>query len=95
MSFLKSIFGLGKDDKPTAPTVDAQEEYEGFTIKVALMQAGGEHQIAGSIEKEIDGELRIEKFIRADKFASRDDAIAATLAKGRQIIKEQKRTLFT
>ncbi|WP_404402915.1 HlyU family transcriptional regulator [Pelagibacterium halotolerans] len=93
MSFLKSLFG-GGEKKPAMPKVDAHEEYEGYTIKAVLMQAGGEYQIAGTIEKEIDGELKIYKFIRADKFTSKEDAIVATLGKGRQLIKEQGTSLF-
>ncbi|MCD7060221.1 HlyU family transcriptional regulator [Pelagibacterium xiamenense] len=93
MSFLKSLFG-GGDKKPATPKVDAHEEHEGYTIKAVLMQAGGEYQIAGTIEKEVDGELKIYKFIRADKFASKEDAIVATLGKGRQLIKEQGAGLF-
>lgn len=95
MSFLKKLFGGGGGDKPAqAPTVDAQEEYEGYLIKATLMQSGGEYQIAGIIEKDVEGETKTYSFIRADKYASKDDCAAATLAKGRQIIKEQGRLLF-
>lgn len=93
MSLLKSLFG-GGEKKPTAPKVDAHEDYEGFTVKAVLMQAGGEYQIAGTIEKEIDGKLKIHKFVRADKFSSKEDAIVATLSKGRQLVKEQGTSLF-
>lgn len=94
MSFLKSLFGFGKSSEPASPAVDAMEEYKGFTIKAALMQAGGEHQLAGTIEKDVGGELKIYKFIRADKFSSKDDAAAAALGKGRQIIDEQGDRVF-
>ncbi|WP_116654937.1 HlyU family transcriptional regulator [Pelagibacterium sediminicola] len=95
MSFLKSLFGLGSDKAPATPSVDAQEEHEGFVIKATLMKAGGEFQIAGTIEKEIDGETKTYSFIRADKFSNKDDAAAATLGKGRQIIREQGAALFS
>ena len=95
MSFLKTLFGLGGSKESAAPSVDAQEEHEGFLIKATLMKVGGEFQIAGTIEKEIDGEVKTHSFIRADKFSSKEDAAAATLGKGRQIIKEQGRTLFS
>lgn len=95
MSFLKSLFGLGGSKEQAAPSVDAQEEHEGFLIKATLIKVGAEFQIAGTIEKEIDGEVKIHSFIRADKFSSKEDAAAATLGKGRQIIKEQGRTLFS
>lgn len=93
MSFWNKLFGGGSN--AAAPSVDAQEEHEGFVIKATPMKAGGEYQIAGTIEKEIDGELKSYSFIRADKFSNKEDAAAATLGKGRQIIKEQGRTLFS
>lgn len=94
MSFWKSLFG-GGEKQSAAPGVDAREEHEGYTIAVALIRVDGEYQIAGSIEKEIAGDLKVHSFIRADKFSNRDDAIAATLGKGRQLIKEQGSALFS
>jgi|TARA_A100001391_G_scaffold87150_1_gene57611 hypothetical protein len=94
MSFWKNLFGGGGEKQPAAPSVDAQEEYEGYLIKATLMKTGGEYQIAGTIEKEIDGETKTHSFIRADKFTDKDDCAAATLGKGRQIIREQGRFLF-
>lgn len=94
MSFLKRLFGGGADKTSAPSTVDGQDEFEGHLIKATLMQSGGEYQIAGSIEKEEGGELKVHKFVRADKFTNRDDCIAATLSKGRQIIRERGRELF-
>lgn len=96
MSFWKKLFGGGGDaGTGGAPSVDAREEHEGFVITATLMRVGSEYQIAGTIEKEIDSEVKTYSFIRADKFTDKDDAAAATLAKGRQIIREQGRTLFS
>lgn len=95
MSFLKKLFG-GGGEKPAGPSgVDGQEEFEGHVIKAMLMRSGGEYQIAGTIEKDVDGERKVHKFVRADKFTDKDDCVAATLGKGRQIIREQGRTLFS
>lgn len=94
MSFLKSLFGLGKPQEAEDGKVLGEEVYNGFTIRAIAMPAGGEHQLSGSVEKEVDGELKSHRFIRADKFAARDDAIAASLAKGRQIIDEQGEALL-
>jgi hypothetical protein len=94
MSFWKNLFGGGGDKQQAAPSVEAQEEHEGYLIKATLMKAGGEYQIAGTIEKEIDGETKTYSFIRADKFSDKADCAAATLGKGRQIIREQGRFLF-
>jgi len=95
MSFLKSLFGMGGAKEPKAPSVDAQDEYKGYTIKAMLMPAGGEHQLAGTIEKDFGCEVKVYKFIRADKFSSKDDAATTALAKGRQIIDEQGDAIFS
>ncbi|WP_417582978.1 HlyU family transcriptional regulator [Pelagibacterium sp.] len=94
MSWFKKLFGGETSQETAAPAVDGQEEFEGHTIKATLMKVGGEFQIAGIIEKQVEGETKTYSFIRADKFANKDDCIATTLAKGRQIINEQGRFLF-
>jgi hypothetical protein len=97
MSFLKSLFGGGgrSDDAAKGDKALAEEDYKGFTIKAVAMSAGSEHQLAGAIEKEIGGELKSYKFVRADKFTSREDATAMSLAKGRQLVDEQGDKLFS
>lgn len=95
MSFLSKLFGGG--DKETAPAGDKeldQESYKGYLIKAVEMRAGSEYQLCGSIEKEIGGELKSYKFVRADRMSSKDDLISMALAKGRQIIDEQGDGIF-
>ncbi len=97
MSFWKKIFGGGSDDaagKSIEPAVVGEESYKGFTIKAITMPAGSEFQLAGLIEKTIGGELRSYKFVRADRFSSREDVVSFSLAKGRQIIDEQGEGVF-
>lgn len=93
MSFWKKIFG-GGESGPAAPQTGDAETYKGFTIRAKLMPVGSEYQLAGQIEKEIDGEKKLYEFVRADRFSSRDDAQSFALAKARQIIDEQGATLF-
>ena len=95
MSFLKSLFGGGKtgDSAPAKPA--AQESYKGYLIKAVPMQVGSEHQLAGTIEKEIRGELKSYRFVRADRFGGRDEAASRALAKGQQLIDEQGDRLFS
>ncbi len=96
MSFLKKLFGGGGDAGAASSGGGAldQEEYKGFTIKAVEMRAGSEYQLAGTIEKEIDGELKSHQFVRADRVSSKDDLIAMAFSKGRQIIDEQGERLF-
>jgi hypothetical protein len=92
MSFWKNLFGgggNGSSGKSIEPAVVAEEAYKGFTVKSLIMPVGSEYQLAGLIEKEIDGELKSYKFVRADRFSSKEDVVSFALAKGRQIIDEQ------
>lgn len=95
MSFFSKLFGGGS--KETAPAGDntlEQESYKGFLIKAVEMRAGSEYQLAGTIEKDIGGELKSYSFVRADRMSSKDDLIAMALGKGRQIIDEQGDAIF-
>ena len=95
MSFWKNLFGGGaKDEGPTVDKSLGEESYKGFLIKAIEMKVGSELQLAGTIEKDIGGELKSYQFIRADRMSSREDVAALTLAKGRQIIDEQGEGIF-
>ena len=95
MSFLKKLFGMGGDQgEPGAPKVLGEETFDGYVIKAIEMKVGAEYQLAGTIEKEIDGELKSSQFIRADRLPSADMATSAAIDKGKQIVKEQGDRLF-
>ena len=92
-SFFKSLFGGGKAAPAEAPQAEGHE-HKGFVIRATPYKDGGQYQTCGTVEKEIDGELKIHKFIRADRFGSLDDAIQFSLTKGRQLVDEQGERLF-
>ena len=93
MSFLKKLFGGGAPAKPdNAPA--ATEAYEGFTIHATPYQENGQWQMCGVIEKEIGGEMKAHRFVRADRFSSRDEAVPFTMIKARQIIDQMGDKLF-
>ena len=96
MSFWSNLFGGGKsaDATPAGDKVLGEEGYKGFLIKAIEMKAGSELQLAGTIEKEVAGELKTYRFVRADRMSSRDDLIVLALGKGRQIIDEQGEHIF-
>ncbi|MDB5529085.1 MAG: hypothetical protein JWR51_2188 [Devosia sp.] len=97
MSFFSKLFG-GGDKAASTPAGDKaldQESYKGFLIKAIEMRAGSEYQLAGTIEKEIGGELKTYKFVRADRMSSKDDLISMALGKGRQIVDEQGDKIFS
>jgi hypothetical protein len=91
MSFLKKLFG-GGGEKPAPAGKSA--EHKGFTIIAAPFAEGGQFQTCGVIRKEIAGAVKEHRFIRADKFASREDAEDHAIRKGMQIVDEQGDRLF-
>ena len=95
MSFWKNLFGGGSSNaEPAGDKVFGEETHKGFLIKAIEMKAGAELQLAGTIEKEIAGELKTYRFVRADRMSSRDDLTALALSKGKQIVDEQGEAIF-
>mgnify|MGYP003645469566 FL=1 len=95
MSFWNKLFGGGSSNaEPAGDKVLGEEGHKGFLIKAIEMKAGSELQLAGTIEKEIDGELKTYRFVRADRMTSRDDLTAMALSKGKQIVDEQGEKIF-
>ena len=84
MSLLSSLFGRLVPAQPEK--VAEPVEYNGFIIRAAPFKSEGRYQTAGVIEREIDGEHREHRFIRADAFASYDDAVTFTLSKAQQMV---------
>lgn len=93
MSFLKTLFGFGASSSP-AEKLGEPIAYKGFTIRAAPFQSEGQYQTAGLIEKEIDGQRKEHRFIRADRHASFDDAVEFTLRKARQIVDQVGEGMF-
>jgi hypothetical protein len=94
MSFWKSLFG-GRSSAPSAEQkVGEAVEYNGFVIRAAPIAEGGKFLTAGIIEKEIGGERKTHRFIRADTHPTFDAAAAFSLAKARQIVDLQGDRMF-
>jgi len=93
MSFLKKLFGLGSG-APSAPVAAQPVEYQGYRITPEPYEAEGQFQTAGHIVKEVEGETREHRFIRADRHPSYDVAVEFTVGKARQIIDEQGERIF-
>jgi len=89
MSFLKKLFGGG-----SAPTEAAPEMHEGFIITPTPMAEGGQYRLCAEIRKEVDGVMKTHRLIRADIFASADQANQAAISKAKQVIKEQGTRIF-
>ena len=94
MSFWKSLFGGAKSapDVPAGPVRSL--EHEGYLIEAAPFKDGDQFLVAGTISKEIDGERKEHKFIRADRCPGIDDAAEMTIRKAKQIIEQSGDRMF-
>jgi hypothetical protein len=93
MSFLKKLFG-GASQNKAEPAPAATAEHGGFSIAATPYQEQGQWQMCGVIAREVDGETKSHRFVRADRFASRDQAAEFTIAKARQIIDQMGDSVF-
>lgn len=95
---LGDIFGklFGGGGEGGAPASEAGEpvEHEGYTIVPEPIREGGQYRTAGRIRREIDGEMREVRFIRADNSTDRQGAMDHSVRKGMQIIAEQGTRIF-
>jgi hypothetical protein len=95
MSFFKKLFGSGSASSGADAAPAASAEHGGFMIKATPYQDGGQWQMCGVIEKDIGGELKSHRFIRADRFPDREQAAEFTMAKARQIIDQMGERVFS
>ncbi|MEA3534897.1 HlyU family transcriptional regulator [Rhizobium sp. CC-YZS058] len=94
-SFFSRLFSRsGTGDTTDTAAAGSTERYGDCLIRAAPMKEASQYRLAGAIEKEVDGALRVRSFIRADLFASLDDATEASLRKGRQIVDQTGPSLF-
>ena len=89
MSLLSKLFGGSASTPNTEP-----EEYEGYTIAPEPIKEGGSFRVGARIEKEIGGEVKTHRMIRADTFESADAASEASLAKAKSLIDQQGERIF-
>ena len=88
-AFFTRIFGGGSQD--------AAEEwiaYSGYRIQPTPYRRAGQYQTCGVIEKEVQGETKQHRFIRAESHPSREGAAEFAIAKAQQLIDEQGERLF-
>jgi hypothetical protein len=93
MSFWKTLFG-GGPKAAAEPRLGEAVEYKGFVIRAAPIAEGGRFLTAGVIEKEVAGERKTHRFIRADTHPTFDAAVSFSLDKARQIIDLQGDRVF-
>ena len=84
-----SLSAPGSGEPPAAAV-----EYKGYRIRPAPYRNGSAYQTAGSIEKDTAEGVKTHAFVRADTHALREDAIAFTINKAKQLIDMQGDQLF-
>jgi hypothetical protein len=92
MSFLKKLFGGGGE---SASAKAPSEDYEGYRITAPPIAEGTAFRVAATIEKEVGGETKTHKLIRADTVQGQEAAEAACFRKARQVIDEQGDRIFS
>jgi len=93
---LKSLLGglgAGSGGDDAGPPAEAVE-YKGYRIKAAPYRNNGMFQTAGTIEKDGPDGVRAHRFVRADTHPSREDAIAFSVSKAKQMIDLQGDRIF-
>jgi len=91
MSFFSALFGRGG---AAGAKLSDPVEYKGFIIRAAPYKNDGHYQTAGMIEREADGVRQEHRFIRADTYATYEDAVKFTIGKAQQMIDLQGERLF-
>lgn len=96
MSFWKSLFGGGQGagSDPANAKVVEQVDYKGFAIAAQPYAEGSQFQVAGTISKEIAGERKSHRFVRADRFGTVEEAAAMMITKSKQMIDQQGDKIF-
>lgn len=96
MSFLKRLFGgnEGGSGPEGAKQVGEAVEHNGFSIRATPYSEGGQFQTCGLVSREIDGEIKEHRFVRADRFPDIEQAADQAIRKGRQLVDEQGAALF-
>jgi hypothetical protein len=94
MSFWSALFGGRGRGSAASAKISDPVEYKGYVIVAAPYKNNGHYQTAGVIARDVGGVRKEHRFIRADAYASYDDAVNFTLNKARQIVDLQGERMF-
>lgn len=94
-SFLSKLFGRSSGPAAPAKIAEATEAYNDLLLVAAPIPEGGQYRLAGRIEKRDGDRVLTRSFIRADLFSSRDDTVASTFRKAKQIADQHGTSLFS
>ncbi len=98
IKFLKGLLkgnGSERQPKKKATGEEAAVEYNGYSISPCPRNVGGGWSTEAIIRKEIDGEVKQHKFIRADTSADKEAAVSLIINKARTLIDQQGNTILS
>ena len=90
MSLFSRLFGGGSN----ASQEVEPEIHEGFRIFPEPVREGTKWRLAARIEKDVGGEVKTHRLIRADTLDDIETATSISIAKARQVIDEQGENIF-
>ncbi|WP_070966425.1 HlyU family transcriptional regulator [Vibrio sonorensis] len=85
---------FGSKQEPAKPKEVEPVEYKGYLIYQESLPESGQYRIAGRITKEIDGEIKVHRFIRSDVLPSESDANEFMLKKAHMFIDQMGDNIF-
>lgn len=96
MSFLRKLFGIRESaGTPEPAAATAELDYKGFTLRAIPLKDQGQYLVAGTIEKSVDGVVKIHRFVRADRSPDRDEITEISLMKARLMVDQQGESLLS
>ena len=90
MSLLSRLFGSKSSETPKETLV----EYLGFRITPEPMKEAQGYRLCAVIEKEVVGELKTHRLIRADTIGDVEQCREAAIGKAKQMIDQMGERLF-
>jgi hypothetical protein len=90
---LNRLSGAGPAAAPEEPA--AAVEYKGYRIRAEPYRTSGKYQTAGVIEKDTPDGRKEHRFIRAETHELKEDAVAFSITKAKQIIDQMGERAFT
>ena len=90
MSWFSRLFSGSNNDEPKSEPVD----HNGFRIFVDPIKESAGFRVAARIEKEVGGEVRTHRMVRADTVSTAEAAAEMTLRKAKSLIDQQGESIF-
>lgn len=92
--FLARLNAHGGGKEKSVRHTEAVVEYQGFDIQPTPNKVSGGWSTEAIISKQIEGETKTHRFIRADTTASKEGAVALILSKAKVMIDQVGEKIF-